>query len=248
MTKHTLVAAVPFLAVLLAFAPVTHADSYDGPFCFEKPADFTGKQSDSSSYSKEQLAVRGTCKELSFQRVVSLDGSVSHYFFLPPNETATTSGPVTISGPYVGDFAIRYEMVDDMFGGMSFGHPIYLSDMAADDVLTDMSIASSGISFVDVYGRPTPIPYNRYYKASGGFYVPATSPVTKITEYWHIAPKANGFMLVKDRTEISLDDGTIKTLFNGPVEAATSTTATSSQSMSNVSWWSRLMGFFKGIL
>lgn len=247
MTKYALLAAVPVVAFLLVSVPITKADGYSGPMCFENPAKFTGSGDDSAFFSKEARAVRGTCKQVQFERVISLDKSIASYYFLSGEGAATTTGPITVDGSKMGDYAIRFEEVDDMSPDMVFGHMIYLSDMASDDLFSTMSIASSGVSFVDQYNQPTSQPYTRTYKSDGGVFVPVTSPVTKLIEYWHIASKPNGFELVKDKTDIVLDDGSIKTVVNGHTSASTSAQIASSSPVAAHSWWSGIVQFFQNL-
>lgn len=235
-TKPIVLGAVLFALFLIT--PVAKADSYDGPFCFEK--------TDTRNAEDDSAHVRGTCRELEFERIVSLDSSVSQYFFVAKEGAATTSGPITLKPGYeVGDSAIRFEEVDELYtGDIVYGHPVYLSSIASDDAFSEMSLAASGISFVDVYGKPTTKPRSVYYKSRGGVYVPVTSPVTKVVEYWHITSKPNGFMLVKDKTETYLDDGSMKTSMNSPVAAASTTPV---EPAPTVSWWSRIADFFKNL-
>lgn len=230
-----------FLVSLFVTASTAKADSYEGPFCFEKPS--AGTEDDSGH-------LRGTCKELQFVRIISLENVISHYFFIPTEGAATTSGPITIDPGYaVGNAAIRFETVEEIYtGDMIYGHPIYLSDMASDDLFSTMSVASSGVSFVDQYGRPTTEPFSGYYKNRGGIYTSITSPVTKLVEYWHIAPKPNGFELVKDKTELVLDDGSIKAIVNERASALSSAQAASSSAPTETySWWSGVVQFFRNL-
>lgn len=70
------------LLVILAGALVVpffvSADSYDGPYCFEKPGDYAGV----TDTGVANGGVRGTCKEVQTQTVVSLDPALQKDYFL----------------------------------------------------------------------------------------------------------------------------------------------------------------------
>ena len=66
------------LALLLLATPfLTFADSYDGPYCFENPADFQNQ-----TYNDDENHIRGTCKSIELTSVVSLDSSLQNDYLL----------------------------------------------------------------------------------------------------------------------------------------------------------------------
>lgn len=73
MKKSLLILALPLLATPF----LTFADSYDGPYCFEKPTDFQNQ-----TYNHDENHVRGTCKSIELTSVVSLDSSLQNDYLL----------------------------------------------------------------------------------------------------------------------------------------------------------------------
>lgn len=65
------------LALLLLVTPsLTFADSYDGPYCFDKPS-----QNSISNYN-DPNHIRGTCKSIELTSIVSLDPSLQNDYLL----------------------------------------------------------------------------------------------------------------------------------------------------------------------
>jgi hypothetical protein len=251
-TSTTLGLAALVFCILVI--PTAQADSYEGPFCFEKPV--AGATDDSGH-------VRDTCRELEFERIITLDNGIEDFIFTstvteepksgPPQvRIATTSGALVLHPGYdLRDAAIRFEAEDPIYGGLVEGRPIYLNTMASEHVFAASadayaadSLIDSGVQFVDAYGKATTRPFNVYYKYRGGVYVPITSPVTKVVENWSIVRKANGFMLVKEKTTLYLDDGSMKVT---PHHSDSTTASTSAPVEEEGSWWSRFIGFFKNL-
>lgn len=86
--------SVGICAILVAVSilvPVfAHADAYDGPYCFES-------KSITSNDNPDPNGVRGTCKEIKFGAVVSLDPALQNDYFIGTHE------PLTLSCGGVGD-------------------------------------------------------------------------------------------------------------------------------------------------
>ena len=80
--------AVGFCAILMAvliLMPVfARADAYDGPYCFES-------KSITASHNPDPNGVRGTCKEIKFGAVVSLDPALQSDYFIGTHEPLTLS-------------------------------------------------------------------------------------------------------------------------------------------------------------
>jgi hypothetical protein len=65
-----------FLSVFSILTPVlVHADSYDGPFCYES-------KNETSVNNPDPSGIRGTCKEIQMKDVVSLDPAMQKDYFL----------------------------------------------------------------------------------------------------------------------------------------------------------------------
>ncbi|MBU6388371.1 hypothetical protein KGQ72_00610 [Patescibacteria group bacterium] len=74
-----------WLALLLLAMPLyTRADSYEGPFCFENPKDF---QVSSDGSTDDPSHVRGTCKAIEKDLIVSLDSGLMPDYFLGTHQT-----------------------------------------------------------------------------------------------------------------------------------------------------------------
>jgi hypothetical protein len=66
----------PILISIFMLAPVlAHADSYDGPYCFDSKSGTLNHNSDPSDVS-------GTCKEIKIQDVVTLDPALQNSYFI----------------------------------------------------------------------------------------------------------------------------------------------------------------------
>lgn len=66
-----------FITLVLCAPILVSADSYDGPYCFEKPSDFSG-----IATNYDGVVIRGTCKEVEAKVVVSLDSALKEDYFL----------------------------------------------------------------------------------------------------------------------------------------------------------------------
>ncbi len=68
------------LPVLLLVAPfLTFADTYDGPYCFENPDQYSDSY---YGYDYDSNHIRGTCKSVEMTSIVSLDTSLQNDYLL----------------------------------------------------------------------------------------------------------------------------------------------------------------------
>jgi hypothetical protein len=245
MTK-TYLTTLSFVAVFLLVAPSAKADSYGGPYCFEKPV---AVATDDSAH------LRGTCKTIEFKRLVSLDDSLPTYrFVLQPMENPYTEEPTpsiaTTSRAVVEDGTSSLFVQLTLPNNPAAGPLVAVETMASEDPYgwydSAYGTTHTSTAYVDQSGKSSIYPYSQGVncKFCVGTYVPVTSPVTKVIEYWHIAKKPNGFMLVKDNVETYLDDGSMKVTMNHPTSATASSTDPVEE---DASWWSRFIGFFKNL-
>jgi hypothetical protein len=81
--------AVGFCAILMAVFIVTpvlvHADSYDGPFCYES-------KSGTSVNNPDPSGIRGTCKIVQMKDIVSLDPTMQKDYFLGGHSAICSEG------------------------------------------------------------------------------------------------------------------------------------------------------------
>jgi hypothetical protein len=72
------------MAVLILMPVFARADAYDGPYCYEST-------SQTSAENPDPNGVRGTCKEIKFGAVVSLDPALQSDYFIGTHEPLTLS-------------------------------------------------------------------------------------------------------------------------------------------------------------
>jgi hypothetical protein len=246
-----LVSTLPFVIAFLLIAPTAKADSYDGPFCDENPTLFSSATPDLQEYDKDHI--RGTCKRITYDVLVSLDETMQSYHFATRwldrkhDETGPLVGTTTriiTANPEGG--VIAYVVKGISQGNEEYSiTPVPLEDIAAEEPFeaSDRMIAAVDTDksmFVNYKNIPTTF----------SSYVPVTSPVIKITEYWHVTKKPNGFMLIKDRTETYLDDGSTTTVSHQPtpdLQEEEKCLFAKGGCDKPDSWWFRFISFFKNL-
>lgn len=145
-------------ALLLATPFLTFADSYDGPYCFENPTQYSN-----SDYNDDPSHIRGTCKPVELTSIISLDTSLQNDYLLAqhtPIDLLCERGcdttkyseiiqpTITVLTFANEDIAHEYQAYDYSSGVAKPTGPIYYADTA---ILLDRKYVLDYIS--SVYGQ-----------------------------------------------------------------------------------------------
>lgn len=143
------------LALLLATPFLTYADSYDGPYCFENPTQYSNPD-----YNDDPSHIRGTCKPVEMTSIISLDTALQNDYLLAQHQPidllcergCDTTKYSEIIQPTVTvltfadeDVAREYQSYDYSSGEAKPTGPVYYADTA---VLLDKKYALDYISSV----------------------------------------------------------------------------------------------------